>query len=127
MRRRGFVFRPVATADGTNLHLQLGTLVLDPVELCGRATWSGRGFVPLSGMTNDNPTYPYTLTILPNQRLSGHFDWAIRKHGTLAERSDRPHPSEQSARKSGEGALERHLGGDREPTRAFQSGPRKRH
>ena len=82
--------------------------------------------MPLSGMNNDNPTYPYTLTILPNQMLSGHFDWAIRKHGKLAERSDRPHPSEQSARKSGEEALERQLKGDREPMRGFQSGSRKR-
>jgi len=32
-------------------------------------------------MTNDNPTHPFTLTILPNPMLSGHFDWAIRKHG----------------------------------------------
>ena len=82
--------------------------------------------MPLSGMSNDNPTHPYTLTILPNPMLSGHFDWAIRKHGTLAERSDRPHPSEQSARKSGEEALERKLRGDSEPMRAFQSGPRNR-
>ena len=87
---------------------------------------AARRFVPRSRMTNDNPTHPFTLTILPNPMLSGHFDWAIRKHGTLAERSDRPHPSEQSARKSGEAALERHVGGDREPMRAFPFGRRKR-
>lgn len=93
-------------------------------------SWLGSGaaslFMPLRGMNDENPTHRYTLTILPNGRLAGHFDWAIRKHGKLAERSDRPHPSEQSARKSGEEALERQLGGDREPMRSFQSRPAKR-
>lgn len=81
--------------------------------------------MPLSGMNDDNATYPYTLTVLPNARLAGHFDWAIRKNGKLAERSDRTYPSEQSARRSGEEALERQLRGDREPMRGFQSRPRK--
>jgi len=72
-----------------------------------------------SGMNDDNATYPYTLTILPCERLAGHFDWAIRRHGKLVERSDRHYPSERSARESGQAALERQLHEDREP-RSFQ-------
>jgi hypothetical protein len=78
-----------------------------------------------SGMTDDNATSPYTLTILPNERLVGHFDWAIRRHGKLVERSDRHYPSEQSARESGQAALERQLHEDRAP-RSFQPQQRNR-
>ena len=39
-----------------------------------------------SGMNDDNATYPYTLTIVPSERLAGHFDWVIRRHGNLIER-----------------------------------------
>jgi hypothetical protein len=70
-------------------------------------------FMPQSGMSDDNATYSYTLTILPSERLTGHFDWAIRRHGKLVERSDRPYPSERSARESGQAALERQLRDDR--------------
>jgi len=76
--------------------------------------------MPQSGMSDDNATYPYTLTILPSEPLAGHFDWALRRHGKLVERSDRHHPSEQSARESGQAALERQLRDDREPKRGFQ-------
>jgi hypothetical protein len=77
-------------------------------------------FMPQSGMSDDNETYPYTLAILPSERLAGQFDWTIRKHGKLVERSDRPYPSERSARESGQAALERQLRDDREPKRGFQ-------
>ena len=80
----------------------------------------GGRFMPHSGMSDDNETYPYTLAILPSERLAGHFDWTIRRHGKLVERSDRAHPSEQSARESGQAALERQLRDDREPKRGFQ-------
>lgn len=76
--------------------------------------------MPLSSMSDDDATYPYTLTISPSERLAGHFDWAIRRHGTLVERSDRPHPSERAAQESGQAALERQLRDDREPKRGFQ-------
>ena len=76
--------------------------------------------MPQSGMSDDNETYPYTLAILPRERLAGHFDWTIRKHGKLVERSDRLYSSEQSARESGQAALERQLRDDREPKRGFQ-------
>jgi hypothetical protein len=93
------------------LRLSLGGVADDGV---------GSRFMPQSGMSDDNATYPYTLTISPSERLAGHFDWAIRRHGKLVERSDRPHPSERSARESGQAALERQLHDDREPKRGFQ-------
>ena len=71
-------------------------------------------------MSDDNATYPYTLTISACERTAGRFEWAIRRHGTLVERSDRLHPSERSARESGQEALERQLRDDREPKRGFQ-------
>ena len=77
-------------------------------------------FMPQSGMSDDNETYPYTLIISPSERLAGHFDWVIRRHGKLVERSDRHHPSERSAQESGQAALERQLHDDREPKRGFQ-------
>ena len=80
----------------------------------------GARFMPQSGMSDNNATYPYTLTILPIERLTGHFEWAIRRHGKLVERSDRPYPSERSAQESGQAALERQLRDDREPKRGFQ-------
>jgi hypothetical protein len=60
-------------------------------------------------MSDDNATSPYTLEVLPCEKPAGHFQWAIRKHGKLIERSDRPYPSERSARESGQTALERQL------------------
>jgi hypothetical protein len=64
-------------------------------------------------MSNDNGTYPYTLEVLPTEKRAGHFQWAIRKHGNLIERSDRAYPSERSAREQGQAALERQFRGDR--------------
>src|SRR5689334_17158844 len=74
-------------------------------------------FIPQTGMNEDNATYPSTRTISPSERTGGHFDWAIRRLGTLVERSDRPCPSERSARESGQAAVERQLRVDREPKR----------
>ena len=82
--------------------------------------------MPQFSMSDDNPTYPYTLTISPDDRLAGHFDWVIRRHGTLVERSDRLYSSERSAREQGQAALERQLRDDREPARGFQSQGRTR-
>jgi hypothetical protein len=76
--------------------------------------------MPQFSMSDDNPTYPYTLTISPSERTARHFDWTIRRHGKLVERSDRPYPSERSARESGHQALERQLRDDREPKRGPQ-------
>lgn len=56
---------------------------------------------------NDDIPYPYSLDILPATVPNGHFHWAIRKHGKLVERSDRPAPSEEAARKKGAAGIER--------------------
>jgi len=69
-------------------------------------------------MSDDNSTYPYILTVFPSRRFTGYFDWAIRKGGTLVQRADLPHPSEQSARQRGEAALDRQFRADREPRRS---------
>ena len=71
-------------------------------------------------MADDSSTYPYDLAVLPSQRTPGRFEWAIRKHGKLAERSDRSYPSERAARQDGQGALDRCMRADREPTRGFR-------
>ena len=67
----------------------------------------------MMGMSQDT-TYPYTLDVLPCDVPAGHYRWTIRKHGKLLQRSDRPHPSELSARQRGEAELERHLTPGRE-------------
>lgn len=64
-------------------------------------------------MTEPNPTYPFTLDVVPCARPAGHFAWTIRKHGKLLERSDRAHHSERSARERGEAALDRQIKGER--------------
>jgi hypothetical protein len=57
-------------------------------------------------MTIEN-THPYTLEVKPSDRKPGTFEWTIRRHGKLIQRSDRLHRSEQDARKDGEKAIER--------------------
>ena len=57
-------------------------------------------------MTTD-ATYPYTLDVSPCTKPEGHFQWAIRKHGKLIQRSDRAHRSEQGARENGQAEIER--------------------
>ena len=59
-------------------------------------------------------TYPYTLQVEPNPRREGSWQWAIRRHGKMIQRSDRDHPSEAKARAQGMGQIEKLLnGGDR--------------
>jgi hypothetical protein len=72
-------------------------------------------------MSDDNTTYPYTLTVTSSEKRAGHFEWAIRKHGKLVQRSDRLHHSEQSAQVSGQEALERLIREDRQPNRPLRS------
>ena len=59
----------------------------------------------------DNPTYPYTLEILPPKAEGGTYQWAIRKNGKLAQRSDRSLPTEAKARQNGEAQIEKLLAG----------------
>jgi hypothetical protein len=56
---------------------------------------------------NENPTHPYELEIQPSVRSPGNFDWTIRRHGKLIQRSDRVQRTEEAARKDGERAVER--------------------
>lgn len=52
-------------------------------------------------------TYPYTLDVQPSERTPGTFEWTIRRHGKLIQRSDRVQRTEADARKDGEKAIER--------------------
>ena len=65
------------------------------------------------GMSQDNGTHPYVLEAQPCDKPAGHFRWVIQKHGKMVERSDRPYPSEQSAREKGQAALERQFRSER--------------
>lgn len=59
-----------------------------------------------AAMTNDN-LHPFTIEVSPLSKPTGHFGWAIRKHGKLLERSDRPHESETKAYARALAAVER--------------------
>jgi hypothetical protein len=65
-------------------------------------------------MTNIS-TFPYTLEVQPSDRPSGTYEWTIRRHGKLVQRSDRPHHSEADARKNGEREIERQFKSDQSP------------
>ncbi len=61
-------------------------------------------------MTN---THPYALEVTPNPRSLGVWQWAIRHHGKLVQRSDRALVSEAKARVQGMEQIEKLLhGGD---------------
>ncbi|MEH3146344.1 MAG: hypothetical protein PGN34_13565 [Methylobacterium frigidaeris] len=67
-------------------------------------------------MTEDN-LYPFTIEVSPLSVPKGHFGWAIRKHGKLLERSDRPHENEAKAYNRALAAVERALHGSAESRR----------
>ena len=58
---------------------------------------------------SDNDTHPYTLEIIPPKAEGGSYQWAIRKHGKLAQRSDRNYHSEAKARENGMAQIEKLL------------------
>ena len=60
---------------------------------------------------SNNDTHPYTLEILPPKAEGGSFQWAIRKHGKLAQRSDRSLHSEGKAHENGMAQIEKLLSG----------------
>jgi hypothetical protein len=60
----------------------------------------------------DPALHPYSLQVVPHFRIAGSFQWTIRKHGKVLQRSDRPHPSEDKARRDGLAVIERLLQGD---------------
>jgi hypothetical protein len=54
------------------------------------------------------------LQVVPNRRREGIWQWAIRKHGKLIQRSDRDHPSEAKARSQGMETIEKLVQGSDE-------------
>lgn len=60
---------------------------------------------------NDNDMHPYTLEIIPPKADGGSYQWAIRKNGKLAQRSDRSLHSEEKARQNGMAQIEKLLAG----------------
>lgn len=71
-----------------------------------RGTGDPRAGVPYRAMTNEVP-HPYSITVEPLNKPEGHFGWALRKHGKLAERSDRAFTSEAKAFEAAMKAIER--------------------
>ncbi len=69
-----------------------------------------------AAMSSENPTHPYTLEVTPSPKGDGSLGWAIRKSGTLLERSDRLFRSEQDALKNGWEAVERLMNGEAQPS-----------
>jgi hypothetical protein len=66
----------------------------------------------MAGMSNTAAsTFPYTLEIEPPKRPGGSYQWAIRKNGKLAQRSDRNYPTEAKARENGLAQIEKLLSG----------------
>ena len=68
----------------------------------------------MRGMTDTKTnTHPFALEVERNPRSEGVWQWAIRKHGKLVERSDRALASEAKARAQGMERIEKLLhGGD---------------
>lgn len=52
---------------------------------------------------------PFALAVAPLAKPAGQFGWALRRNGTLIERSDRPFLSEEKAYSAGLEAIERML------------------
>ncbi|MGY2050404.1 hypothetical protein [Methylobacterium sp. JK268] len=65
----------------------------------------------------DPSLYPFTIEVSPLATPKGMFGWAIRKHGKLLERSDRPHETEAKARAQALAAVERAFRTNAEPRR----------
>jgi len=59
----------------------------------------------------DSKIHPYSLEILPPKADGASYQWAIRKNGKLAQRSDRSLHSEAKARENGMAQIEKLLSG----------------
>ncbi|WP_457105195.1 hypothetical protein [Methylobacterium sp. P5_C11] len=55
--------------------------------------------------------HPYTLEVIPPKEEGGAYNFAIRKHGKLAQRSDRSYPTEAKAQAAGMAMVEKLLSG----------------
>ncbi len=64
----------------------------------------------MSEQTAPNPIHPFSLEVTPVPG-GGAYNWAIRRHGKLLQRSDRSFPSESKAHSSGMAAIEKLLSG----------------
>jgi hypothetical protein len=73
----------------------------------GRVADDGGGsrFMPQSGMSDDNATYPYTLTISPSERLAGHFDWGSADTASSSNDQIGPIPPNDPPEKAGKRRL----------------------
>jgi hypothetical protein len=71
----------------------------------------------LRTMNDENNLYPFAIEVAPLASPKGKFGWAIRKHGKLLERSDRPHDTEEKAYASAQAAVERAFRGAAEARR----------
>ncbi|SEH95558.1 hypothetical protein SAMN02799636_04641 [Methylobacterium sp. 275MFSha3.1] len=50
--------------------------------------------------------HPYSITVEPLKKLEGHSGWALRRNGTLIERSDRGLTTEDKACENATKAIE---------------------
>ncbi|WP_336490684.1 hypothetical protein [Methylobacterium nigriterrae] len=55
----------------------------------------------------DRDLHPYSLDVQPVPSKPGKWQWSIRLHGKMAQRSDRMHDSEERARQDGLASIER--------------------
>ncbi len=62
--------------------------------------------------------HPYALEVRSSERKPGMYEWSIRRHGKLIQRSDRLRPSKEDARADGEKAIEQQFSGVQDNTRS---------
>ena len=55
--------------------------------------------------------HPYTMEVIPPKEEGGAYNWAIRRHGKLAQRSDRSYPTAEKAQAAGMATVEKLLSG----------------
>ncbi|KNY19555.1 hypothetical protein [Methylobacterium sp. ARG-1] len=58
-------------------------------------------------MSETETLQPFTFELVPSQRETGGYHWAIRKHGKLVQRSDTPLSTETKARTQALAMIER--------------------
>ena len=61
-------------------------------------------------MSEAQQRQPFTFELVPSQRESGGYHWAIREHGKLVQRSDSPLPTEDKTRIQAQAMIERLCG-----------------
>lgn len=61
--------------------------------------------------------HPYAIEVAPLTKSEGQFGWAIRRSGTLIQRSDRPYTSEAKAYEKALEAIEQDMNPNAGPRR----------